>query len=56
MPRRISKKFLRKVEVLETEIEELINEARTIEQAGHLQEMLANAAVDADEKVCRLDS
>jgi hypothetical protein len=56
MPRPISNAFLKKVEVLETEIEELINEASTLDQAGHLQEMLENMAISADEKVCKLDS
>lgn len=53
---KISKKFLAKADALKDQIYDLIDEARTIDQAGHLHEMLENAAVQADEKVCQLDS
>jgi hypothetical protein len=56
MPRQISKIFLAKAEALQDQISDLINEARTIDQAGHLQQMLEDMAVQADEKVCQLDS
>jgi hypothetical protein len=56
MARPISKAFLKKVEVLESEIDELISEARTVDQAGHLQNMLDNAATWADQRVCDLDT
>lgn len=56
MPRPISKKFLAKTAALEDQIYDLINEAHTIDQAGHLHEMLESAAVQVDEKVCKLDS
>lgn len=56
MSRPISKKFLAKAEALQDQIYDLINEARTIDQAGHLQAMLEEAAAQADEKVCQLDS
>lgn len=56
MPRPISKVFLKKVDRLQDQIQDLINEATTIDQAGHLQEMLEQMAVGADERVCVLDN
>jgi hypothetical protein len=56
MTRPISKMFLAKVDALQDQIGDLITEAKTIDQAGHLQQMLEDMAVQADEKVCQLDS
>jgi hypothetical protein len=56
MPRPISKIFLAKAEALKEQISDLIDEASTVDQAGHLQVMLDDAAVWADEKVCQLDN
>lgn len=56
MPRQISKIFLSKAEALQDQIYDLINEASTIDQAGHLHEILDDMSVCADEKVCQLDS
>jgi len=55
MPRPISKKWLARVEALCEQINDTINDARTVDQAGHLYARLESLAVAADERVCELD-